>query len=49
MQYYAGQHFLARGFHVDSVALDEKVIAEFIRNQERIYINKEEGHLGLGG
>ena len=31
---FVGQHFLARGYFVSTVGRDEKVIREYIRNQE---------------
>lgn len=33
-QNYTGQHFWARGYFVSTVGRDEKVIQEYIRNQE---------------
>jgi len=32
---FAGQSFWARGYHVSTVGRDEKVIREYIRNQEK--------------
>jgi putative transposase len=32
---YTGQHFWARGYFVSTVGRDEKVIREYIRNQEK--------------
>jgi putative transposase len=32
---FAGQHFWARGYFVSTVGRDEKVIREYIRNQEQ--------------
>ena len=46
-QNYTGQHFWARGFYVSTVGRDEKVIAEYIRNQERMDI-QEDRHASLG-
>ncbi len=46
-QNYTGQHFWAHGFYVSTVGRDEKVIAEYIRNQVRMDI-QEERQLGLG-
>lgn len=34
-QNFVGQHFWARGYFVSTVGRDEKVIREYIRNQER--------------
>ena len=31
---FTGQHFWARGYHVSTVGRDEKVIREYIKNQE---------------
>ena len=31
---FTGEHFWARGYYVSTVGLDEKVIREYIRNQE---------------
>lgn len=31
---FTGQHFWARGYYVSTVGLDEKVIREYIKNQE---------------
>ena len=46
-QNYTGQHFWARGFYVSTVGRDEKVIAEYIRNQER-WIYRRTASLGWG-
>ena len=32
---YVGQHFWARGYFVSTVGRDEKIIREYIRNQEK--------------
>ena len=32
---YMGQHFWARGYFVSTVGRDEKMIREYIRNQEK--------------
>jgi putative transposase len=46
-QNFTGQHFWARGYYVSTVGRDEKVIAEYIRNQEKMDI-QEDRQLGLG-
>jgi len=33
-QNFTGQHFLARGYYVNTVGRDENVIREYIRHQE---------------
>lgn len=45
-QNFTGQHFWARGYYVSTVGRDEKVIAEYIRNQEKMDI-QEDRQLGL--
>ena len=47
-QNYTGLHFRGRCFHVSPVGRDEKVIAKYICNQERMDI-QENCQLGLGG
>jgi len=32
---YTGQHFWARGYYVSTVGLDEEMIREYIKNQEK--------------
>jgi len=32
---FTGQHFWARGYYVSTVGLDEKVVRNYIKNQER--------------
>ncbi len=44
---YVGQHFWARGYYVSTVGREEKVIAEYIRNQEKRDAD-EDRQLGLG-
>ena len=45
-QNYTGQDFWACGFYVSALGRDEKVIAEYIRKQERMDI-QEDRQLGL--
>ena len=47
-QNYVRRHFWPRGFHMSTVGCDEKVIAEYFRDQERMDI-QEDRRLGLGG
>ena len=44
---FTGQHFWARGYYVSTVGRDERVIRDYIQNQERRDIN-EDRQLGLG-
>ena len=44
---FTGRHFRARGYYVSTVGRDEKVIEEYIRNQEKRDID-EDRQLGLG-
>ena len=44
---FIGQHFWARGYYESTVGRDEKVIAEYIRTQEKRDID-EDRQLGLG-
>ena len=46
-QNFTGRHFWARGYYVSTVGRDEKVIAEYIRNQEKMDI-QEGRQPGLG-
>ena len=44
---FTGQHFWARGYYVSTVGRDERVIREYIQNQEHRDQN-EDRQLGLG-
>ena len=47
-RYFTGQHMWARGYFVSTVGLDEDVIREYIRNQEKDDIREDEQQqLGL--
>ena len=47
-RYFTGQHMWARGYFVSTVGLDEDVIREYIRNQEKEDIREDEQQqLGL--
>ncbi len=42
---FTGEHFWARGYYVSTVGLDEKVIREYIKNQE--HEDKRQDQLGF--
>ncbi len=42
---FTGQHFWARGYCVSTVGLEEKVIRDYIKNQEREEIRQEQQRL----
>ena len=44
---FVGRHFWARGYYAGTVGRDEKLIAEYIRNQEKRDMD-EDRQLGLG-
>ena len=44
---FTGQHFWARGYYVSTVGHDERMVREYIRNQER-RDQQEDRQLGLG-
>jgi len=44
---FNGEHFWARGYFVSTVGLDEKMIREYIKNQEINDIQREQLRLGF--
>ena len=44
---FNGEHFWARGYYVSTVGLDEEMVREYIRNQERNDENRDQMSLGV--
>ena len=44
---FTGEHFWARGYFVSTVGLDEDMVIEYIRNQEKA--DEQRDQLRLGG
>jgi len=44
---FAGEEFWARGYYVSTVGLDEEVVREYIRNQEKQDIHRDQLKLGI--
>ena len=42
---FTGRHFWARGYYVSTVGLDEKMIREYIKNQEQEEVRQEQMRL----
>lgn len=47
-RYYNGEHLLARGYYVSTVGLDEEMILEYIRNQEKEDEHEHRDQLRIG-
>ena len=45
---FNGEHFWARGYFVSTVGLDEMVVREYIRDQERNDAHRDQLRLGMG-
>jgi len=43
---FTGEHFWARGYFVSMVGLDEEIVLEYIRNQEKVDEQQEQLRLG---
>ena len=46
-KYFSGQHMWARGYFISTVGLDEEVIRNYIRNQEKEDLRQDEQQLSL--
>jgi len=44
---FSGEHFWARGYFVSPVGLDENMVIEYIRNQEKADEQREQLRLGV--
>ena len=44
---FAGEHFWARGYYVLTVGLDEEMVWEYIRNQEKEDVRRDQLALGM--
>jgi putative transposase len=44
---FEGEAFWARGYYVSTVGLDENMIKEYIRNQEKNDVNRDQMKLGV--
>ena len=44
---FEGESFWARGYYVSTVGLDEEMIKEYIRNQEKNDVNRDQMILGV--
>lgn len=44
---FNGEHFWARGYYVTTVGLDEDVVLEYIRNQEKADMHRDQLRLGV--
>lgn len=44
---FNGEHFWARGYYVSTVGLDEEMVREYIRNQERNDEKRDQMSLGI--
>ncbi len=44
---FDGEHFWARGYFVSTVGLDEEMILEYIRNQEKEDEHRDQLRLGV--
>jgi len=44
---FSGEHFWARGYFVSTVGLDEEMVMDYIRNQEKIDEQRDQMRLGL--
>ena len=44
---FAGEHFWARGYYVSTVGLDEEMVREYIRNQEKEDVRRDQLALGM--
>jgi putative transposase len=44
---FNGEAFWARGYHVSTVGLDEDMVKEYIRNQEKNDVHREQLNIGI--
>ena len=44
---FSGEGFLARGYFVSTVGLDENMVREYIRNQEKQDVERDQLKLGI--
>jgi len=44
---FTGEHFWARGYFVSTVGLDEAMVIEYIRNQEKVDEQQDQLRLGI--
>ena len=44
---FTGEHFWARGYFVSTVGLDEAMVIEYIRNQEKVDEQRDQLRLGV--
>lgn len=44
---FSGEEFWARGYYVSTVGLDEEIVGEYIRNQEKQDIHRDQLKLGI--
>ena len=44
---FTGEHFWARGYFVSTVGLDEEMVIEYIRNQEKVDEQRDQLRLGI--
>jgi len=44
---FSGEHFWARGYFVSTVGLDEEMVLEYIRNQEKVDEQRDQMKLGI--
>jgi len=44
---FTGEHFWARGYFVSTVGLDENMVIEYIRNQEKVDEQQDQLRLGV--